>query len=526
MRPKKGETKELFLNRATSEGVSVEIADQIWNNSCPEKVCSGNSVFEVIVHAQAGYTVTTNVFEGNTFFVVPCVLIKEGVHNGSAGPVFYPSDEIEKFPTAWNGRPAPLNHPSINGVPVSCNSPAILEGNNLGFVFNANAVAGMLKAELWLNQSRMSLKAPHILEKINKKEPVEVSTGLYFELDESPGVWNGESYDGIARNFRPDHLAILDNSPGACSVSDGCGIRANEGSGLHLVSPDEKELVFLTPGKGKSFQIVRNDYDGEMSFQTVQRMIWKVLESMDSKGVWHYLEEAGPSYFIYERNADGESVVYFKVNYKLNEEKTEVIVEGTPVEVSLIREYKEKNNGGILMNREQLIEKLKGFGFAVNEGSTMSDSELSSILEGFEKKEKEIADLQASTKKEETKTEEKVAPTDNKEMSVEDWMSKAPAPIRDMVSNSLRRENEYRGNLIKGLVANETIKKLYTEDELKAKPTEELDKLWALSASGVGKKEESSAVNTDFSFMNLSAPSPSTESKVEPLAILSLFEPK
>ena len=57
-----------------------------------------------------------------------------------------------------------------------------------------------------------------------------MSTGLYVDRDETPGTCpkSGRPYDAVARNYRPDHLAILPDQRGACSNEDGCGIVMNE----------------------------------------------------------------------------------------------------------------------------------------------------------------------------------------------------------------------------------------------------------------------------------------------------------
>ena len=62
---------------------------------------------------------------------------------------------------------------------------------------------------------------------------IEVSTGYFADkLDES-GEFEGEEYDGVQINLRPDHLAILPNTIGACSVDDGCGFpRTNADSSI------------------------------------------------------------------------------------------------------------------------------------------------------------------------------------------------------------------------------------------------------------------------------------------------------
>jgi hypothetical protein len=55
----------------------------------------------------------------------------------------------------------------------------------------------------------------------------EVSAGIFADEEYSPGKWNGEDFVGISKNVKPDHLALVSEGQGACSWSDGCGIRAN-----------------------------------------------------------------------------------------------------------------------------------------------------------------------------------------------------------------------------------------------------------------------------------------------------------
>jgi len=63
-----------------------------------------------------------------------------------------------------------------------------------------------------------------IVQAIHRYKPVEVSTGLYADSIATNGAVSGKSYRAVARNFRPDHLAILLDTVGACSLQDGCGL--------------------------------------------------------------------------------------------------------------------------------------------------------------------------------------------------------------------------------------------------------------------------------------------------------------
>ena len=57
--------------------------------------------------------------------------------------------------------------------------------------------------------------------------PIEVSTGYYSASLKEPGMWNDKPYQLVDRNIHADHIAILPNEEGACSLSDGCGLNRN-----------------------------------------------------------------------------------------------------------------------------------------------------------------------------------------------------------------------------------------------------------------------------------------------------------
>jgi hypothetical protein len=162
--------------------------------------------------------------EGRDYIVLPVVILTEGVHSGSNGPVLYLSEDMEKYVPAWNHKPIVVYHPKKDGQFVSADDPAILSANKVG-VLMANKMQGKSQAaEAWLEKSRLQQVDSRILDDIDNGVIVEVSTGLFTDNEESPGEWNGEEYDAIARNYRPDHLALLPDLVGACSIKDGCGL--------------------------------------------------------------------------------------------------------------------------------------------------------------------------------------------------------------------------------------------------------------------------------------------------------------
>ena len=114
--------------------------------------CCINSV-SMLIH---NYEVRTDTLEGKQYYIAPVIMLKEGVHNGSGGPMYYPPEEIAKSVGAWNGVPVTLDHPKKpDGMPVSANSPTMLTKHKVGRIFNAMMSKGELKAEVWLDAEKL-----------------------------------------------------------------------------------------------------------------------------------------------------------------------------------------------------------------------------------------------------------------------------------------------------------------------------------------------------------------------------------
>jgi len=179
---------------------------------------------------QGDYDLRFTVHQGEATIIVPVVMMVEGVHHGSYGPLLHRIEDLGRFPESWNGIPVVINHPQEDGTYISANYPDVVDKQVVGRVYNTTVEGKKLKAEVWLNENKLSEVAPEILERIYAGEILEVSVGVYVEEEEVEGDYNGESYKAIARNHRPDHLAILSGCVGACSVADGCGLGVNQNS--------------------------------------------------------------------------------------------------------------------------------------------------------------------------------------------------------------------------------------------------------------------------------------------------------
>lgn len=170
-------------------------------------------------------------FQGRVYLVAPMVMLTEGVHAGSNGPLFYSAAELSKNVAAWNSKPVTIRHPVINGQGVSACDPAILEKQGVGTIKNTKWEKGKLRADAWIDTERLQALAPTVYNTIQDGGIVEISTGLYTDNEYLQGHYGGKDFLYKATNFQPDHLAILPDQKGACAILDGCGLlQTNEES--------------------------------------------------------------------------------------------------------------------------------------------------------------------------------------------------------------------------------------------------------------------------------------------------------
>ena len=172
------------------------------------------------------YDIRNETLDGREYIVAPVVMMKTGVHHGSAGPIFHDIAELGAIPESWNGIPVTIGHPQDGDRNISANSPDQHE-KSVGKIFNTHVDGDKLRAEAWLDVQKLTATSPEALEYITQKKQLDVSVGVFTEDLVMAGTYGDEKYEAVARAYRPDHLALLPGEQGACSWQDGCGIRAN-----------------------------------------------------------------------------------------------------------------------------------------------------------------------------------------------------------------------------------------------------------------------------------------------------------
>ena len=282
-----------------------------------------------------GYEVTHQTHQGRGCLVVPVVMMVEGVHIGSHGPLLHEINELGRFPASWNGMPVVIDHPEIEGQNVSANMPDVIDARMIGRVYNTRVDGAKLVAQAWIDEERLRQLSSVILAQIEAGEPIEVSLGMFTEELTSEGEFNGEQYEAIARNHRPDHLALLPGGVGACSIADGCGIRANNKKGgqtqVDLKINGEELLKALKDFNKEGFSVNNFITDEDQGYRELVDAVRQKLDSMDSESSIHFLQEVYDDTVIYEVRMRVGGTRLFKQGYTFDGGVVEL--QGSPAEV-------------------------------------------------------------------------------------------------------------------------------------------------------------------------------------------------
>lgn len=161
------------------------------------------------------------MFNGRKHLIVPMVALVEGVVNGAKVTV----DEIKKSVSLWNGRPIPVEHPMRNNTPISASELEVERTRNIGRVYNTRVEDAKLKMDGYIDiDLAINRGFGNLVEKLRKGEMINLSTGFYPTETAEDGFFKGKPYRNVWTNIRPDHVALLPNEKGACSLDDGCGV--------------------------------------------------------------------------------------------------------------------------------------------------------------------------------------------------------------------------------------------------------------------------------------------------------------
>jgi hypothetical protein len=452
-----------------------------------------------------------DTLDGRDYLVAPMVMIVEGVLNGTNGPLLYPADELSKTPAVWNMKPVVVYHPSKNGKGVSACDADIIKNRGVGIIMNAVFEDSKLKAEAWIDINKAAKVDDRIIEAIEKNEVMELSTGLFTDNERAEGEFDGKPYTGIARNLRPDHLALLPDQTGACSIEDGAGfLRLNVSNAGTSVEIDLKETPINLEGMSwlaKNAQLVTHKLAELIVNEISHSDIWSLLSSLLREGnedLW--IDEVFDSFFIY---IDGG--VLYKQNYSINDGEATLI--GTRSKV--IRSIVLKTEDGTVINneinvnqeRDHEMDKPTLVAAIIANASTqfteadkealmaMDEEVLNKMLPVEDENAVAVANAAKEAHDKALSLNQETVETPDKPQTAQEYIDSAPGDVKAMLQNGMNSYAADKAKLIKIITANK--KNTFTDEQLQAKQIEELKSLAELAAN---TKEQVAEVKTlDFS---------------------------
>lgn len=182
--------------------------------------------------------VREEIRDGTKFLVVPVVMLQEQVlfcSNCHPDGEFVSGEEIALSAPAWDNRPVTLSHPTEDFTPENH------QRLEVGRVFNVHWNGRVLKGEMWLDllKLRLTMSGREAETRFRDGEVTEISTGYFVDRVSKSGKFEGTSFEVIQKGIVPDHLAILTEEVGACSVAGGCGAPRRNSNSEGLMD-DEK----------------------------------------------------------------------------------------------------------------------------------------------------------------------------------------------------------------------------------------------------------------------------------------------
>jgi hypothetical protein len=389
-------------------------------------------------------------------------------------------------------------------------------------LFNTVIDGKKLKTEAWINLGRVKDLGEEIEETVDRLlegEIVEISTGLFSDIEEEEGRFGGKEYSGVWRNVVPDHLAVLSKGKiGACSLADGCGAnRANQKEGVNKMGEEEKKKKDNVASNSKSGNNggddeteIRSFFEklkGFMGFKVNKDLshnsIRSAIESVlgDEEG-FSFIVDVFKSHFIVQKEGR-----LFSRKFNVTEGgRVKLGSESIPVRFEA--GFVELITNEVEMDKDKFVKEL-----IANEASQFDkdDEEWLSELDEkqlqklvpLEKKEEVKANelkktleekeghggVKANEKKPEEKKEEK------EEVTLKSYIADAPREIQEILNSGLRAHSSNINGLIEAIKANS--RNRFSEDQLKSFNLETLENLAVLAAQddyiGRGTPRENAA---------------------------------
>lgn len=408
--------------------------------------------------------------EGRGYLVVPMSLLTEGVFTANEGPLYYHPDDAKESVPAWNHKPIVVYHPTdANGDFISAATPSVLESQKVGIVLNTSH-DGKLASEAWIDEEKANKVDSRIVAAIIANEPMNVSTAMISDILMGEGEFNGKAYVGRAVNYKPDHVALLPDKKGACSLADGAGLLVLQ------AAEDDTELEKFA--KIRLDAMVANQLSHENLREALRKQLRAILILNDDMDTYPWIRDVYQTFFIVELGGK-----MYKVAYTVNGDDVSIDTSVKPVEVIQVTEYKtidgkfvgnespSTSTGETNMTKVELITKL-----IANGGYEDSDKP---ALEAMT--EEKLAKLVSAIKLVANEKDEAKTVVQNVQMTWEQFLGTAPPEFAQVINRGVAVMN---AQIVADTAAIlEHAGDLYTKEELAAMNPELLSKTAKLVAN-------------------------------------------
>lgn len=361
----------------------------------------------VLTTINSASNISEQIIDGDPHYVIKNVVpvVDDIVMNS----ILYPGDEIKKSFHGLDGKPAPYNHPMIDGKYVSASMTRAANQFSVGaWIENSSHDGSKALVDMKVNKvvAERSDKGKELLSRIEAlrvnedgAEPIQVSTGLLLNRESAKGESKGKKYSSIARNMEWDHLAILPPGvPGAGTPSDGVGIFSTNGEDIERIVVNLEESV--TPdesaNKIKWWQrainyIVRNS---DLSYEEISEQILGKIREELPRDSWPFVFAVYDDKFGVE--IDG---VKYMQSYVIINDMVQLVGERVKAVYKTELEPVKTTQGEISMTNEELQAALADALKPVQESLTAVNQKLADV----EAQNKTLRDqLQANAAQEET----------------------------------------------------------------------------------------------------------------------------
>lgn len=289
IKPRQDEKKEDFISRFMSDDTMIAefpddkqrsaIAFDQWRKKMESKENSYQS-YKQNISPLIRYVTKNNI----KFMVAPMtMMLEQCVMNG----VLYLKDAVHASCDEWNGRQVVIYHPKTEGVAISANNPDTFISQNVGTIFNSKVSDKKLKAEAWIEMSKVENleDGKKFLKMLEENKNIDVSTGMKISGYKENGSFGGNEYEMVANQITPDHLAILLEEKGACSWHDGAGFARNKEEKTNALKNKElnqnKELSNMER-KAKVSELIKSGVIAENQRKAFEEMQDGAFDSFES----------------------------------------------------------------------------------------------------------------------------------------------------------------------------------------------------------------------------------------------------